>query len=163
MSTQRPSNPFQALAESNDTSGLSGLARKAQLLAQIGQIVDAILPLEIRPHVQVANVRDQTLILMADSPAWNTKVRFLSHTLLTELNRLCKSDLHRIQTQTRPATTDPLTSSEDTGQSKDWKPAPTVPSASTARQIGDAAQSLEDDALRDALQRLSRHMLAFKP
>lgn len=156
MNKQHPSNPFQALDETEDVSGLSGLARKAHLLAQIDQLIDAILPLDIRPHVQVANVRERTLILLTDSPAWNTKVRFLSHTLLTELNALCNSNLSRIHTLTRPV-------SIQRAASQLKKKQAAVPSRNTAEQIGQVASQFEDDALREALQRLSRHMLNFNP
>ena len=45
---------------------------QAKKLTQFMQLLQNILPIECRNHVQVANIRNQNLMLITDSPVWTT-------------------------------------------------------------------------------------------
>ena len=60
----------------------SKFANQAKKLDQYTRILQKVLPIECREHVQVANIRQQNLILITDSPVWTTRLRQLSPTIL---------------------------------------------------------------------------------
>ena len=55
---------------------------QAKKLAQYTQLLQKILPIECRNHVQVANIRNQNLMLITDSPVWTTRLRQLCPQIL---------------------------------------------------------------------------------
>ena len=56
--------------------------QQTQKLAQFTKILRAVLPVECLNHVKVANIRNQTLMLVTDSPVWTTRLRQLSPQVL---------------------------------------------------------------------------------
>ncbi len=56
--------------------------QQTQKLAQFTKIIRAVLPAECLNHVKVANIRNQTLMLVTDSPVWTTRLRQLSPQIL---------------------------------------------------------------------------------
>jgi hypothetical protein len=55
---------------------------QAKKLAKYTQLLHKILPVECHNHVEVANIRDQNLMLITDSPVWTTRLRQLSPQIL---------------------------------------------------------------------------------
>jgi len=55
---------------------------QAKKLARYTELLRNILPLECHNHVQVANIRNHSLMLMTDSPVWTTRLRQLSPQIL---------------------------------------------------------------------------------
>ena len=55
---------------------------QAKKLARYTQLLRNILPVECHNHVQVANIRNHSLMLMTDSPVWTTRLRQLSPQIL---------------------------------------------------------------------------------
>ena len=92
---------------------------QAKKLTQITQMLHNILPIECRNHVQVANIRQQILMLITDSPVWTTRLRQLSPQILQYIRDnsskfdACFNDadnnrnqiIHHIQISTRYHTT----------------------------------------------------------
>lgn len=55
---------------------------QAKKLTQIKRFLHQVLPIECHKHVQVANIRQQILMLITDSPVWTTRLRQLSPQIL---------------------------------------------------------------------------------
>ena len=62
--------------------GLASLVERARFLRQLDRSIRAQLPETLSPHVQVANLRGDCLVMLADSPTWATRLRYLRQTVL---------------------------------------------------------------------------------
>jgi len=69
---------------SNDPA-LSKLIAKIKNLDQLNQVISTKLDASLLNNCVVSNLRDGTLILSTNSPAWNHKLRFQSLDLLSSL------------------------------------------------------------------------------
>ena len=74
--------------------------KQAQKLSQYKHLLSGILPIECRNHVEVANFRNQNLMLITDSPVWTTRLRQLSPQLLDFIRKNTQEadELHSIHT-----------------------------------------------------------------
>ena len=141
---------------------------QAKKLAKYTQLLRNILPIECHSHVQVANIRDQNLMLITDSPVWTTRLRQLSPQILQFLQDRSGSDgkdgnhtsvIHHVQISTRyqiARADSPLAP-----QIKK-RPKPTI-SANTAKILSQSANSIEHEALKAALLKLSKINEQSKP
>ncbi len=71
------------LSESN--SELAILITRTKLLRRLTRILRRNLDETISPHCYVASIEDHTLIILVDSAAWASKLRFYSRELLNNL------------------------------------------------------------------------------
>jgi len=122
------------------------ILRKAQELHNIGQAIKATLPLDCHTHLDVVGIRENELILLTDSPVWQTRLRMFSQTILEALHQHAGITLTRIKIKLSPPTRviAPPTPPKRT-LSKD-----------SARTIGQTASSISDPELRQAMLRLSK-------
>jgi hypothetical protein len=67
--------------------GLSDLVERARFLRQLDAQLRAELPANLSAHVQVANLYDDRLVMLADSSAWATRLRYERQKLLHHLWR----------------------------------------------------------------------------
>jgi hypothetical protein len=71
------------------TAGLSprfaNLERRAQATIELAERVRAALPAPEKDHVTSASYRAETLVVLADSAAWATRIRYSQQELLTQL------------------------------------------------------------------------------
>lgn len=63
-----------AIVAENPT--LAGLINRARELQSIDSLVRSWLPPMLAPHVKVATLRDDTLVLSVKSAVWATRLRF---------------------------------------------------------------------------------------
>jgi len=49
--------------------------------------VSGVLPAALRAHCRLANVREGTVVMTADSPVWAARLKYLGPTLLEQLRR----------------------------------------------------------------------------
>lgn len=106
----------------------------------------------VASHVSVANVSEETLTVMVDSPAWATRLRFQTRQILADMSRYCTPYTPRnLRVMVRP---------------QQQRAAPRQPrsaaamSKSSAEGINGLVQCLpENDPLRLALERLASHHL----
>jgi len=70
-----------------DTPALSALIEHARRFEALEALVRSWLPATLAPHVGVANLREDTLILSVKSAAWATKLRYEVPTLLAAARR----------------------------------------------------------------------------
>ncbi len=135
--------------------------QQTQKLAQFTKILRAVLPVECLNHVKVANIRNQTLMLVTDSPVWTTRLRQLSPQILQFMQENMpvlnspsnKADLiHHLRISTRYQTGG---RSAGSVQKKSRKKLQV--SQKTAKLLSQSADDLEDNPLKKALSRLAAH------
>ena len=59
-------------------------------------------PPELADHLQVARIRDRQLVLLADDPAWHTRLRVQSERLRQIANELLAEPVDAVVIRTRP-------------------------------------------------------------
>ena len=118
--------------------------------------IRSVLPPEFDGHVKVANVRNNSLILVTDSPVWTTRLRQLSSHILQALkdnsSNLPKTQIiHHIQIQTRY---------QASGSPPPQRPVKQKPelSRNTAERLRQSADSIDDPQLKQALARLAKNV-----
>jgi len=133
---------------------------QAKKLARYTSLLRKILPMECHNHVEVANIRDQNLMLITDSPVWTTRLRQLSPQILqyirdntssTEANRA--QIIHHIQISTR------YHSSNGANQqilNKNKQPERLI-SDKTATMLLQSANSIDHPQLKSALLKMASH------
>jgi hypothetical protein len=65
--------------------GLASLVERARFLKQLNRSIQAMLPQTLSKHVQVANLRGDCLVMLADSPIWATRLRYQRQAVLDGL------------------------------------------------------------------------------
>lgn len=145
----------------NDQISPDFVAQARKLTFYTG-LLREVLPVECIDHVQVANVRDQNLMLITDSPVWTTRLRQLSPQILQHIREHSpkysnQSDsnavIHHVQISTRYQS-----SSEEaaaSAASKHRQP-PSV-SNKTAEILKQSADSISDPRLKKALLNIASH------
>ncbi len=79
--------PIHVTTIAADAPGLGPLIQRAHRLAALGVLVRSWLSPTLASHVEVANLRDGTLVLSARSAAWATKLRYEIPTVLAAAKR----------------------------------------------------------------------------
>jgi len=127
-------------------------------LSYYTKLLQSFLPIECRNHVAVANIRDQNLMLIADSPVWTTKLRQLSPNILQFIrensSKIDKTQIiHHIQISTRyhAATMETEQPSSNMHRQK-----PQI-SEKTAELLMQSANCISDQRLKSALLKIASH------
>ncbi len=140
---------------------------QAKKLTQYTQLLYNILPIECRNHVEVANVRQQILMLITDSPVWTTRLRQLSPQILQyirenssklEIGSKNSSSnkaqiIHHIQISTRYHANN--ANEQRFSAKKHWH-TPQI-SKKTAELLSQSANSINDPKLKTALLKIASH------
>lgn len=134
------------------------LLNQSKKLAQYTQLLHNILPIECRNHVEVANIRNQNLMLITDSPVWTTRLRQLSPQILQFIREnSSKVDdtqrIHHVQISTRYHASN--TSKQQSSSSKP-RHKPHI-SEKTAELLLQSAKSINHQQLKTALLKVARH------
>jgi hypothetical protein len=139
---------------------------QAKKLAHFTQLLHQILPVECHNHVEVANIRNQNLMLITDSPVWTTRLRQLSPQILQFIRKNTPNSeknkeqiIHHVQISTRYKT-----SNTDKQQSNVEKNKHKLQiSEKTATLLSKSADSIQHQQLKSALLRIARHSRDQKP
>lgn len=135
------------IAVKNVLNSLGSLSDKAEYLRRLDHVVKILLSADLAQHCQVANVRDNVLILHLDSAEWATQLHYHTAELLNQLRQQkCYVALCSIQYKIRPAA------------SKNQKKATLAAaplSATTRDLLRKTAKTLENKELAEVLERLS--------
>jgi len=137
---------------------------QARKLAQYTQLLQQVLPIECRNHVKVANIRNQNLMLITDSPVWTTRLRQLSPQILeyirensvnTDNSNEKAQIIHHVQISTRynPASINQTNHYQK--QVTAEKKRPHI-SEKTAELLAQSALSMNDERLKSSLLSLAR-------
>ncbi|MSP53197.1 MAG: DUF721 domain-containing protein [Gammaproteobacteria bacterium] len=130
-------------------NSLGSFSDKATFLQRLNLAVKALLTTDLMAHCQVANVRDNVLILHLDTAAWATALHYQITDLLAQLRQQPPyAAIKSIQYKIRPLD----------GQRKvariEWaKPL----STNTRKLLSDTAKSVSNKELAEALKRLSKN------
>ena len=126
----------------------TSISKQARLLENLSRIIRASLPKNCQDHVSVAGIKDQQLILITDSPVWSSRLRLYTQNMTEMLAEHAKLQINRIQIR----------------QSQPGSPPREEPikkfrhlSESSARLISQTANSIDDENLSNALQRLAKN------
>ena len=140
---------------------------QAKKLAQYSQLLQQILPIECRNHVEVANIRNQNLMLITDSPVWTTRLRQLCPQILqfirensvnTDTSNKKTQIIHHIQISTRynPANAKQTGARQQQISSERERHRPRL-SEKTAELLSQSANSMSHQPLKTALLKVARH------
>lgn len=130
-------------------NGLQPLFVQARKMQTLNQMLRGALGEPLGPHVSLSNIRGDTAIIAADSPAWLTQLRYLAPTVLHILQtQEGFESLRKVQFKIRPA-------SEP--QAVELPPRRASLSATGADTLINAAEWISDPELADALRRLARN------
>ena len=132
---------------------------QARKLDQYTRILHQILPIECRNHVQIANIRQQNLMLITDSPVWTTRLRQLSPQILQFLRENTAGDgqiIHHVQISTRYQNNNVR---EQKALAEKNRLKPSI-SETTANLLSQSANSIDDQQLKEALLRVASHSTA---
>lgn len=100
-------------------------------------------------HINLANLRDDTAIITADTPAWLSNTRYLAATFLRLLQQQPGLEkLRRIQFKVQPTNT----SDQATPESRRARLSP-----ASAEVLKSTAVGIQDTELAQSLHRLSTH------
>ncbi len=135
---------------------------QAKKLTQFTRLIRRVLPVECHNHVEVANIRDQNLMLITDSPVWTTRLRQLSPQILQFIrsNTLnTEAQIHHVQISTRyHANKQPLDNQQasDTNNNTNNRHRPQI-SEKTATLLSQSANSINHQPLKTALLKIAQH------
>ncbi len=121
--------------------------KKAQELTRLNRAVKISLPIDCHDHMEIADIRDNQLIILTDSPVWQTRLRMYSHTILEALHQHAGIKLNRVTLR--------LTPEKRTIEEK--PPVFRTLSEKNANLIESTANCVSDPDLQAALLKLSRH------
>ena len=144
-------NIVQLLVGNADS--LQAVFAHSQRLETLNHAVRGCLPAPLNQHCQVANLRDNTLVLHADSSAWALKLRYSSRTLLQQLHQHGLQGLNALEVKVRPDNI--IDSSLRSPRPEKVRHAHM--SRGTAQLLDSIAADITDAPLKVALQRLARH------
>jgi len=120
--------------------------KKAQELNRLNRAVKISLPLDCHNHMQIADIRDNQLIILTDSPVWQTRLRMYSQTILEALHQHAGIKLNRVTLRLTP----------EKRIIEETPPVFRTLSDSNSKLIEQTANSISDPALQAALLKLSR-------
>jgi len=143
---------------------------QAKKLAQYTQLLQQVLPIECRNHVEVANIRNQNLMLITDSPVWTTRLRQLNPQILQFIRENSPNTgtgdnkmqiIHHIQISTRynAVKTNHVGSHQQQVSSEKKNRQPHI-SEKSAALLSQSANSIDHQALKTALLRVASHAKA---
>ena len=148
--------PFVSIRQllGSSLTPLGRLTAAARRLDIANAALDEFLDEPLKGRVCVARADREILTLVAESPAWSARVRYLTPQILVHLRgRLDNPRLNRVQIVTRP-TESPV------------EPPPRRPprlSLKAAAFIESVAKSSQNEALASALMRLATRAVRHKP
>jgi hypothetical protein len=130
--------------------------KQAQVLSQYAHLIQICLPVETFKHVNVANIRDGSLVLVTDSPVWSTRLRHMIPQMLQTIrdNSLHLSGIqpvHQIQIKTRYQAQPAAGNKHGSELKKHQRRA----SLSTTRLLASSASAVSDEKLKKSLLKLS--------
>ena len=127
---------------------LKQLCTRAQALTKLNNYVQNLLPAPLKPHCQVANLHEGTLVMLVDSAVWANQLRFYQTTLL----RAWQPDQAGSQAPRQLAIR--IASKHVAEKAPSAKP---ELSEESAALLESTADSLSDQGLREALRRLAKN------
>jgi hypothetical protein len=123
-----------------------------QQVAQLRVLEDGLqdcLPAECCTHCRVAGIHGETLLLVADSSAWRSRLHFYTDRIISHFSHLGKPPVHRIRIR--------VAGGKSVQPPAPRRDAPLRLPPEAARGFASLARDTEDRELRRALERLAAH------
>ena len=76
--------------------------KKALELSRLNHAVKISLPLDCHAHMEIADIRNNQLVILTDSPVWQTRLRLYSQTILEALHQHAGIKLNRVVLKLSP-------------------------------------------------------------
>ena len=131
----------------NQDTGLDRLYQHTKFLLYLNKCLNSVLAEPLNQHCQIANYDKSTLTILADSPAWSTRLRYNTSDILSRMRTDFGLDsLKTIRIKTRPIDT-PV-------HARHRK---LLLSSSAAKFINQIAGTITDEKLRLSLLKLAKH------
>jgi len=129
---------------------LANLISQASRLAQIKIIVNQSLDYDISDHFMVSTLKNQKLTIVADSPAWATRLRYVQNKILERFKHYSfTQDIRSISVKVRPI------------EFSSNKPPPisrkVFLSAASASIMREHIEAISDPNLQSSLMRVIQH------
>lgn len=124
------------------------IRQTAQKLAKYTLLLKKALPPECENYFNVAKVHNKTIVIVADSPVWTSRLRQLGQLILNAMKAQSHEDLHHVKIITRHG---PVVDNHDPKIIKRQM------SSTASNIIEQTASYLSDEQLSDALLKLSKH------
>ena len=127
---------------------LQSLLEQAHYLQALTRVLREAIDPVLADHITVANIRENTAIVAADTPAWLSKIRYMAPTILAILKQQPGlADLRKIQFKVQP-TIEPAIPDQEIRRAS--------LSSASSKVLESAASGIHDPELASALRRLSR-------
>ncbi|MDH3400160.1 MAG: DUF721 domain-containing protein [Chromatiales bacterium] len=96
---REPRNLADLLSDPGSALGrmVAGAAKRKSLIMQVKSCIDP----ELSEHLIGVNVKDDTLILLSDSAAWATRLRYAGPALCKQLSEQFELTLHKVHVKVR--------------------------------------------------------------
>ncbi|MEN8205463.1 MAG: DciA family protein [Pseudomonadota bacterium] len=127
-------------------SRYSRLVSQARILMALETLLQELLPEPLKAHCHLLAIRDETLVLAADSPVWAARLRFHAPQLVKQLRHSQTVKLRTVRIRVRPPE----------------RPIPTErrksviqSSKNSTAALQQVAQTVSDPGLKTALLRLA--------
>jgi len=141
----RSNKPFQ-IGSLLERSDISRLLSRARALGELDALVHELIPSPLNAHCRVLAVRDDTLVVAADSSVWAARLRYQSSLLVKQLSGASSVKLRTVQVRVR--------ASEQPPECR-ITPIRQPVSGRNSLALKQAARSVTDAGLKAALLRLA--------
>lgn len=131
---------------------VADLVTKANYLSHLSQEFLKYIPAPVNQHVEFAHIDGNRLQVIADSPAWAAKFRFMTAHLVPTLNKNIHSfrKISQISVITRPASKPGLKQTRQVSPQN-----PRILSVEAKNCLKNMAESLDESDLKRSLLRLA--------
>jgi hypothetical protein len=96
----RSNKPFQ-IGDLLDRSEAARLLSRARALRELDALVHELIPSPLNRHCRVLSVRNDALIVAADSPVWAARLRYQTSQLVKQLTTDSSVKLRTVQVRVR--------------------------------------------------------------
>ncbi|HFE37752.1 MAG TPA: DUF721 domain-containing protein [Gammaproteobacteria bacterium] len=128
----------------------NSLITEAKRLSQIGIIINQALDFQLAEHTYVSAATDSLLTLVADSPVWATRLRYMHDAMIKTLkNYSLTKNITHIKVKVRPLAL--------RSKPKTTRRSPPTLSKTAAKRFQEEIKAISDPALRNSLKKILAH------
>ena len=127
-------------------SQYSRLVYQARTLMALDALLQQLLPDPLKAHCRVLAVREESLVLAADSPVWAARLRFHAPQLVKQLRHLETVKLRTIRIRVRPP---------ERSIPAEYRKTTMQCSSNSQAALRQVAETVSDPGLKTALRRLA--------
>ena len=132
-------------------SQYSRLVSQTRILVALETLLQELLPEPLKAHCHLLAIRDETLVLAADSPVWAARLRFHAPQLVKQLKRSQTVKLRTVRIRVRPP---------ERQISAERRKAAIHRSKNSTAALQQVAQTVSDPGLKSALLRLANRQFS---